>query len=322
MVPIIARRALWSARPGLKRRGAEGAADASGQHRALPANETVVVGSFRHWTAEQLSPDGDVGLDALDNSTSRWLRSSTWCCDLTAGVAFASTLLLTEAPRLALLAHLLPRGSTSRTSSSSCQPRSTSRSCRRTRRLRARLRRAEHGSPAGERATSPKSLAASTATRLRRTEPRRRSGGPQTLASRSQPRPPWRLVTSVTAPGLVQTSSKSRAAAFARRTTIRPHATSALAARAAVVGRHIDGARRAALDHLQASMRMPCRGPSSSTAVMVGATSSPETCAWDVTRLLMGVRHTYLVACALPMSPSPSTSIARVELVGVVHQPT
>ena len=80
---------------------------ASKQQRALPAKETVVVGSFPHCGGGALSPDGDVGLDALDNGHVKMAEVLHLVLHLTAGVAFALTLLLTEAPRLALLAHLL-----------------------------------------------------------------------------------------------------------------------------------------------------------------------------------------------------------------------
>ena len=58
----------------------------------------------------------------------------------------------------------------------------------------------------------------------------------------------------------------------------------AVAARAAVVGKHIDRARRAALDDLGLDA-VPCSGPSSNAAVMVGPASWPEPRASDVTWL-------------------------------------
>src|SRR4051794_12856464 len=50
--------------------------------------------------------DGDVGLDARDNSDVEVTEVLDFVLDLNAGVALALTLLLAEAPRLALLAHL------------------------------------------------------------------------------------------------------------------------------------------------------------------------------------------------------------------------
>ena len=65
------------------------------------------VRSFRPCDGGALSLDGDVGLDALDNSHVKMAEVLHLLLHLTAGVAFALTLPLAEAPLLALLAHLL-----------------------------------------------------------------------------------------------------------------------------------------------------------------------------------------------------------------------
>ena len=73
------------------------------------------------------------GSTPCDNSHVKMAEVLHLVLHLTAGVAFALTLLLAEAPRLALLAHLLLAVQLRERRLSSCQPRLTSRSCRRTR---------------------------------------------------------------------------------------------------------------------------------------------------------------------------------------------
>jgi hypothetical protein len=66
-----------------------------------------VVGYVSAMTVDGALPlDGDGGLDARDNSYVEVTEVLDLVPDLNAGVALALTLLLADAPRLALLAHL------------------------------------------------------------------------------------------------------------------------------------------------------------------------------------------------------------------------
>src|SRR3954468_15466828 len=75
--------------------------------RVRSFGDGVVVGSVSAMAVDGALPlDGDVGLDARDNSHVEVTEVLDLVLDLNAGVALALTLLLADAPRLALLAHL------------------------------------------------------------------------------------------------------------------------------------------------------------------------------------------------------------------------
>jgi len=69
-----------------------------------------MVGFLRHGDGGALPLDDDVGHNALDDVDVKVAEVLHLVLRVTAGVAFAETLLLAEAPRLALLAHLLLAG--------------------------------------------------------------------------------------------------------------------------------------------------------------------------------------------------------------------